>query len=54
MTAKQIKKRQKMLGNYNKGIICICPVCLKVDINPYVHYKSCEPGRQERLDNEWK
>jgi len=54
MTAKQDKERQKMLDDFNKGIICICPVCLRVDIDPNTHFENCDPGRPERIDNEWK
>jgi len=49
---KQDKKHKKMIDDYNKGIICVCPICLKVDINPNVHYKDCDPSRIERMDHE--
>jgi hypothetical protein len=36
-------KVTKMLNDYNKGIIIVCPVCRHVDINPFEHFSKCDP-----------
>lgn len=36
----------KMLNEYNRGIIVVCPRCRKIDINPYTHFDNCDPEAQ--------
>ena len=40
------KKLVNILNNYHSGVICICHVCHKVDINPYEHYSVCNPSEE--------
>jgi hypothetical protein len=48
----------KMLNSFGTGGIVVCPVCRRVDIDPYIHFDKCDPifeaYRRESQDNAWK
>jgi len=42
---------EKMMADYRKGVIVVCPVCGKVDIYPPSHFNDCSPAREAQ--KEW-
>lgn len=43
----------KMLNQWHKGIIIVCPVCKHVDIDPYTHFFTCDAeAESQRVMNQ--
>lgn len=42
---------KQMITDFKAGIICVCPCCGKVDIDPRTHAKVCA-GPYEQLQRE--
>lgn len=42
----------ELIAAYDRGVIVICPNCMKIDIDPRKHFMKCNPEEEaHRLES---